>query len=68
MEVVIYSLPNCPICNMIKTKLQNKNISYKEEPFSNIAATIKSDFAPALKVQNTIYNSPSEIVKWINEQ
>ena len=64
--ITLYTLPNCGICNMVKTKLKQKNIQFEEQPFENIANIINSDHAPALKVdENHIYNTPSTIVSWI---
>ena len=69
MSVILYTLPNCGICKMAKAKLQQKNILYEEKPFQDIAAEINSDHAPALKTEDgNIYNSPAEIVNWINQQ
>lgn len=68
MAIILYTLPNCGICNMVKTKLIQKNISFEEQPFEKIASIINSNQAPALQVEDNIYNSPSAIVKWINEQ
>ena len=70
--VTLYTLPTCGICNMVKTKLLQNNIPFEEKNFSEIVDRIKSDRAPALEVTDsanniTIYNSPTEIVKWINE-
>lgn len=68
---ILYTLPTCSICKMIKTKLQQKNISFIEKDFSEIVTAIHSDRAPALEVningETTVYNSPSAIVQWINE-
>ncbi len=70
MEVTLYSLPHCGICNMVKKKLTEKYINYIEKDFSEIATIINSDHAPALEIiengKTTIYNSPSTIVQWIN--
>ena len=67
----LYTLPSCTICEMVKTKLQQKNISFVEKNFVDIAATINSDHAPALEInengKSTIYNNPSSIVRWIND-
>lgn len=69
MMITLYTLPNCGICNMVKTKLKQKSISFEEKPFSDIAATINSDHAPALEDEfHNIYNSPSAIVQWINNR
>lgn len=67
--IKIYSLPNCGICNMIKTKMKQKNIPFEERPFEEIALQINSDHAPAIITDSgEIYNSPTEIVAWINKQ
>ena len=72
MNITLYTLPNCPICEMAKTKLNNKNISYTEKDFAEIASTIQSDHAPALKIEENgetrIINNPSGISRWINCQ
>lgn len=71
MEVTLYTLPNCGICHMAATKLKIKDIPFTEKDFSEIAASINSDHAPALKIEEngetTIYNSPTAIVDWINK-
>lgn len=65
--VTLYTLPNCGICAMVKTKLRQKQIDFNEKEFSEIADIIHSDHAPALYVsQDKILNSPTEIVNWIN--
>lgn len=66
-DIILYTLPTCGICNMIKTKLNQKKIPYIEKDFSLIADTIQSDRAPALKINNNIIiNSVTEMVAWIN--
>lgn len=69
-NITLYTLPTCSICKMIKTKLNQKNIKYIEDDFSNIAELIKSDRAPALFLeqegQKIILKSPTDIVEWIN--
>lgn len=70
--IILYTLPNCGICHMVKTKLQEKNILFEEKDFSLIAETINSDHAPALAYeqngQTLVLNSPGTIVNWINKQ
>ena len=73
MKIILYTLPMCGICNMIKTKLQQKNIIFEEKNFEDIAEAINSNRAPALEITNaygdvTIYNTPSDIVSWIENQ
>ena len=73
MRVVLYTLPTCGICHMIKTKLQEKNIQFEEVNFENIAEAINSNRAPALEITDeygniTIYNNPGTMVAWIESQ
>ena len=70
MQFILYTLPTCGICHMIKTKLKEKNINYEEQNFEEIASYLQTDQAPVLKI---IYNndvkfitSPSEMVQLIN--
>lgn len=65
--IILYTLPTCGICHMIKTKLQERNIPFEEKDFSLIAETIQSDRAPALQIGETqILNSVTGMVSWIN--
>lgn len=72
MKVILYTLPTCSICHMVKAKLQQKNIQFEERDFQEIINVIQGEYAPALRIiknsEETIYNTPSQIVKWINEQ
>ena len=72
MNIILYTLPSCPICEMVKTKLHNKNLSYQEQDFHKIADIIQSDHAPALVIDQNghhdILNSPSAINSWIKAQ
>ena len=73
MEVILYTLPTCGICKVMKTKLFAKNIQFKEKNFEEIINAIHSDRAPALEIikengETIIYNTPSQIVEWINQQ
>ena len=73
MNITLYTLPNCGICNMVKTKLKTKKIPFQEKNFENIAEIIQSNRAPALKViddfgNQIIYNSPTEIVHWLEQE
>lgn len=70
-KIILYTLPSCGICHMAATKLKIKDIPFEQRDFSEIAEAIHSDHAPALEIidehgNTTIYNSPSEIVDWIN--
>lgn len=66
MNITLYTLPDCGICHMIKTKLEQKNISYKEYNLSEIADSLNIDHAPVLKINDEFITSPGEMVKFIN--
>ena len=81
MKVILYTLPSCPICKMIKTKLNGKNIPFIEEEFDKIAELLHTDRAPVLEIDEdldltkkvieanvTWLRSPTEMVAWINSQ
>ena len=73
MTVQLYTLPTCGICHIMKVKMQQKNINFIEKNFEEIMNIIHTDRAPALEIINdngetVIYNSPSQIVDWINQQ
>lgn len=65
--VKLYTLPTCGICNMIKTKLNQKNIPYEERDFTEFAGKYGVDRAPAMVVDGLEpMTSPSNMVNWIN--
>ena len=70
--ITLYTLPDCGICKMIKTKLNAKNIQYNERGLQEIADKLKIDHAPILQImsqdEDKILFSPSEMVAWINQQ
>ena len=70
MQFILYTLPTCGICHMIKTKLEEKNIPYEEKDFEEIASYLQTDQAPALKITHDndvkFITSPSEMVQLIN--
>ncbi len=65
----LYTLPSCPVCQMVKTKLAQKNIPYNEFNLEDYTNDLHTDRAPVLKVDtNLILKTPSEINTWINSQ
>ena len=68
----IYTLPTCPICEMVKKKLTAKAIPFVERSFEDLPKELETDRAPVLAVDDgnhpdyPIYLlSPIEINKWI---
>lgn len=64
MKVTLYST-HCPICNVVSTKLKQKNITYDE--VNDVDAMIAKGFmtAPMLEVDGKIMNS-AEAMKFID--
>ena len=68
----IYTLPSCPICEMVKKKLAAKAIPFVERQFEELPKELVTDRAPVLAIDDAkhpgypIYLlSPTEINKWI---
>ena len=66
MRVILYST-NCPKCNVLEKKLEEKNIKFKLE--TNQEVMINKGFmsAPMLEVDGKIMNFVTAN-KWVNEQ
>lgn len=79
--ITLYTLPTCPICEIIKKKLQEKRISYIEEPFEKCQTFVNTERAPVMAIYNNssledtstltnpykILTSPKEMSEWINK-
>ena len=70
----LYTLPTCPICEMVKKKLSAKEIPFIERSFEELPTDIKTDRAPVLAIDpvdipfGTVYLlRPMEINQWIEE-
>ena len=68
----LYTLPTCPICEMVKKKLTLKEIPYIERSFEELPDSLEVDRAPVLAVDDGAHPgypiyllSPMEINKWI---
>jgi len=64
MKITLYST-KCPICNVMSTKLKQKNIAYNE--INDVDIMIAKGFtrAPMLEVNGKIMNS-AEAMKFID--
>lgn len=65
--IKIYTLPTCPICEMVKKKLAVKNITYTELPFEQLPDFIHTDRAPVVEIGMRYLLTPTEINDWIKE-
>ena len=63
----LYTLPTCPICKVIKAKLDSNGYAYEEKSFEDLPEYIKeeTDRAPVLFNGDVYLYSPTEIIKWI---
>jgi len=66
MNIILYSSEVCPKCNILKTKLNTKNIPY-ESIEGEEAARLGIDFVPVLEVDGKRLEF-AEANKWVNEQ
>ena len=66
MNVVLYST-HCPKCNVLESKLKQKNIVFVEN--NDVELMVQKGFkaAPVLEVDGVVYNF-KEAVEWIGEQ
>lgn len=72
--IYLYTLPTCPICQMVKKKLMAKNLLFEEKLFEQLPKEIDTDRAPVLEVEDPQHPgyplyllTPSRINEWIKE-
>ena len=68
IQTILYTMPNCGICNMMKIKLHEKNIPFQEKPLIDYYEQLQIERAPVLQIGDQILSSPIEINTWINKQ
>lgn len=66
MSIILYST-HCPKCNVLESKLKQKNIVFEEN--NDVETMVQKGFAmaPILEVDGVAYNF-KEAVEWIGEQ
>lgn len=66
MNIVLFST-GCPKCRVLKAKLEQSSIEYKEN--NDVDFMLEKGFTtvPVLEVDGIVYNF-KEAVKWIEEQ
>ena len=68
MEIILYTLPTfCPRCNMIKTRLEEKHLTYEEIQSPEELEKMGFDIAPAVKIDGKVYGF-SAALSWIKSQ
>lgn len=66
-EILLYALPTCGKCKILKQKLNAKNISFKEITDEKSLMNAGIDTVPVMCVNNHIYNF-TEANTWVNQQ
>lgn len=63
--IELFTLPTCPICDMVKKKLNAKEIPYVERSFEELPNFLNTDRAPVLYNEDVYLFSPKAINEWI---
>ena len=63
--IELFTLPTCPICDMVKKKLNAKNIPFVERSFDELPESLNTDRAPVLYNEDIYLLSPTKINEWI---
>lgn len=61
-----YSLPNCPMCEMLKEKLNENNISFEEIQDKEILKSKGITHVPCLEMENNTILKLADALKWVN--
>lgn len=65
MRIVLYS-NNCPRCKVLKTKLEQNNIEFKENNDIELMTQKGFTTVPVLEIDDVVYGF-KEAVEWIKE-
>lgn len=66
MEVILYST-GCPKCNVLKKKLNDKNINFTENNDIDIMTSLGIEQVPVLSIDGKLMDF-SQANAWINER
>jgi glutaredoxin len=66
MKVTLYTI-GCPSCQILKEKLDNKNIQYETVTDTNVMQEKGFDSMPVLEVDNETMEY-YDAVQWVNKQ
>ena len=65
--IILYTLPTCGKCEILKTKMKNKKIKYSEISELEYLAANEIDTVPVLEIDGNRLNFV-EANSWINQQ
>ena len=66
MMIKCYSLPNCPMCEMLKEKLTEINVSFEEVQNKEILKSKGITHVPCLEIEENKILKFAEALKWVN--
>ena len=66
MDIILYST-GCPKCNILKRKLSEKNIPYRENKDTDEMVALGIDYVPVLSVNGELLQF-KEANDWVNQQ
>lgn len=64
---IIYTQEGCPKCNILKKKMNSKNIEYTECNDINVLMSKGIDFTPVLEVDGKMMEY-ADAIKWVNKE
>lgn len=64
---ILYTIPTCGICQVIKNKLTEKNIPFEEVNGEIAVEKFNVNKFPILETEEKVLFSPKEISNWIKE-
>ena len=65
---ILYTIPTCGICQVIKNKLIEKNIPFEEANGEIAVEKFNVNKVPILETEEKVFFSPKEISNWIKER
>lgn len=65
-KVKLYTT-HCPKCNVLKAKLDDKNLQYEEVTDSDVMTSLGIDEVPVLQIDDGPLMVFSEAVKYVNQ-
>ena len=65
--ITIYTKEGCPKCKILKLKLAQKNMEYKEVNDIDLMISMGIKSAPQMDVDGQMYDFP-EAIKYVNER
>ena len=65
--MILYTKPNCPICDVIKTKLAQAGVEYTLNQNEEGMEALGIDFLPVLEKDGELLNVTA-IINWLKEE